>query len=109
MKTSFLLLSLLFALTLKSPGAAISWTNTSGGLWSAAANWSPNSAPAPGDSVFITAAGSYTVTQDVHVAVASLTLGGASGSGVAWWAHVGGFLFGLATVFIFAQRRAVYS
>ena len=38
-----------------------------------------------------------------------LTLGGASGSGVAWWAHVGGFLFGLATVFIFAPRRAVYT
>ena len=38
-----------------------------------------------------------------------LTLGGASGSGVAWWAHVGGFLFGLASVFIFAQRRAYYS
>jgi membrane associated rhomboid family serine protease len=37
-----------------------------------------------------------------------LTLGGANGSGVAWWAHVGGFLFGLATVFIFAQRRAYY-
>ena len=38
-----------------------------------------------------------------------LTLGGASGSGVAWWAHVGGFLFGIAAVFIFAQRRAYYS
>ena len=38
-----------------------------------------------------------------------LTLGGASGSGVAWWAHVGGFLFGIAAVFIFDQRRAYYS
>ena len=35
-----------------------------------------------------------------------LALGGASGSGVAWWAHVGGFLFGLATVMLFAPRRA---
>ncbi len=38
-----------------------------------------------------------------------LTLGGASGSGVAWWAHVGGFLFGVVTVFIFAQRRTIYA
>ncbi len=38
-----------------------------------------------------------------------LTLGGASGSGVAWWAHVGGFLFGVVAVFIFAQRRTYYA
>ena len=34
-----------------------------------------------------------------------LALGGASGSGVAWWAHVGGFLFGVLTVYVFARRR----
>jgi membrane associated rhomboid family serine protease len=34
-----------------------------------------------------------------------LSLGGASGSGVAWWAHIGGFLFGLLGVFLFAKRR----
>ncbi len=34
-----------------------------------------------------------------------LTLGGAGGSGVAWWAHIGGFVFGLLTVFLFARRR----
>ncbi len=37
-----------------------------------------------------------------------LALGGAAGSGVAWWAHVGGFLFGMAAVGLFAQRRAAY-
>jgi membrane associated rhomboid family serine protease len=37
-----------------------------------------------------------------------LALGGAAGSGVAWWAHVGGFLFGMATVVLFARRRAAY-
>jgi membrane associated rhomboid family serine protease len=37
-----------------------------------------------------------------------LTLQGASGSGVAWWAHVGGFVFGLLAVGIFAPRRADY-
>src|SRR5512139_3375602 len=34
-----------------------------------------------------------------------LTLGGATGSGVAWWAHVGGFLFGVVTAYLFARRR----
>jgi membrane associated rhomboid family serine protease len=34
-----------------------------------------------------------------------LSLGGASGSGVAWWAHVGGFLFGMLSVYFFARRR----
>jgi rhomboid family protein len=33
-----------------------------------------------------------------------LSLGGASGSGVAWWAHIGGFVFGLVGVFLFARR-----
>jgi membrane associated rhomboid family serine protease len=34
-----------------------------------------------------------------------LAIGGAAGSGVAWWAHVGGFLFGILSVFLFARRR----
>jgi len=34
-----------------------------------------------------------------------LAIGGSAGSGVAWWAHVGGFLFGILTVFLFARRR----
>jgi membrane associated rhomboid family serine protease len=34
-----------------------------------------------------------------------LSLGGASGSGVAWWAHIGGFVFGLVSVSLFAKRR----
>ncbi len=38
-----------------------------------------------------------------------LTLQGTAGSGVAWWAHVGGFLFGMATVGLFAQRRMSYT
>jgi hypothetical protein len=36
-----------------------------------------------------------------------LSLGGASGSGIAWWAHIGGFVFGLLSVFLFARRRRV--
>lgn len=38
-----------------------------------------------------------------------LALGSTAGSGVAWWAHVGGFLFGILTVLLFAQRRGSYS
>jgi membrane associated rhomboid family serine protease len=30
---------------------------------------------------------------------------GGAGSGVAWWAHIGGFLFGLLMSFVFAGRR----
>ena len=63
-----------------APAASVAWTNLNGGLWSAATNWSPNTVPTPAPDVFITAAGNYTVTQDLHVAIASLTLGGASGT-----------------------------
>jgi len=37
-----------------------------------------------------------------------LSLQGASGSGIAWWAHIGGFVFGLITVNLF-RRRINYS
>ena len=36
-----------------------------------------------------------------------LSLSGASGSGIAWWAHIGGFTFGLLSAFFFARRRGV--
>jgi membrane associated rhomboid family serine protease len=29
--------------------------------------------------------------------------------GVAWWAHIGGFVFGLAAVYIFARRSRLSS
>ncbi|HLF73872.1 MAG TPA: rhomboid family intramembrane serine protease [Anaerolineales bacterium] len=32
---------------------------------------------------------------------------GGGGSGIAWWAHIGGFLFGIVMVF-FSRRRTVY-
>ncbi len=37
-----------------------------------------------------------------------LTISGAGGSGVAWWAHIGGFVFGILTVSLFARRRIYY-
>jgi len=62
-----------------SRGATISWTNTSGGLWSAPANWSTHTVPGTSDSALITVAGTYAVTVDTSVTVFGLTLGGASG------------------------------
>src|SRR5215469_3724042 len=60
-------------------GATITWTNTSGGLWSVPANWSPHFVPGTSDSASITTAGTYTVTVDTIVSVFALTLGAASG------------------------------
>jgi membrane associated rhomboid family serine protease len=34
-----------------------------------------------------------------------LSIQGGAGSGIAWWAHIGGFVFGLFMVFFFARRR----
>ena len=35
-----------------------------------------------------------------------VALEGSTGGGVAWWAHIGGFLFGMLTVNLFVRRRA---
>jgi membrane associated rhomboid family serine protease len=37
-----------------------------------------------------------------------LSLQGADVSGIAWWAHIGGFVFGLLAVKFFASRQMVY-
>lgn len=34
-----------------------------------------------------------------------LALSGATGSGIAWWAHIGGFMFGMLGAFVFGRRR----
>jgi membrane associated rhomboid family serine protease len=34
------------------------------------------------------------------------SLQGGGASGIAWWAHIGGFVFGLVTVFLFRRRQA---
>jgi hypothetical protein len=68
----------------------IVWTNTAGGNWSDAANWSPNVVPGQSDSggstddVLITNAGTYTVVLDEGASpsywdIRSLMLGGDSG------------------------------
>ncbi|NLF51514.1 MAG: rhomboid family intramembrane serine protease [Leptolinea sp.] len=37
------------------------------------------------------------------------TVGGAVNGGIAWWAHIGGFLFGLFMGFVFSIGRPAYS
>ncbi|HEX4122720.1 MAG TPA: hypothetical protein VH619_19060, partial [Verrucomicrobiae bacterium] len=64
---------------MKSHAAAISWTNTAGGNWSGAVNWSPNQVPGSADDAAITNGGSYTVTLDISVTVNSLVVGGNGG------------------------------
>lgn len=59
---------------------AICWTNTDGGSWSVAANWSPNQVPDATNDVFITNSGSYTVVLDMDATVTNLTLGGDGGA-----------------------------
>src|ERR1039458_2141149 len=85
------LLRMLAALWLLSIGglahcATITWTNTSGGNWSVAANWNPNQVPTNSDNVLITTPGTYTVTFDLvnsiynATNVANLTLGAGGGA-----------------------------
>lgn len=72
-----LLLALLAAADLH--GATITWTNTSGGIWSAPANWDAHAVPGASDTAAITVAGTYTVTVDTTVGIHGLIIGGASG------------------------------
>jgi hypothetical protein len=69
--------TLLFAGAVR--GADIIWTNTAGGNFATAANWSPNQVPATGDTAWITNDGTYTVTINTSASIASLMLGGSSG------------------------------
>ncbi|HYV97026.1 MAG TPA: hypothetical protein VE967_06205 [Gemmatimonadaceae bacterium] len=57
-----------------------SWTNASGGNWSTAASWSLGHVPTATEDVRIVAAGSYTVLLDVDATMATLQLGGPSGT-----------------------------
>jgi len=59
--------------------ATIAWTNTTGGVWSSAANWNPNQVPLPSDDVLITSNGTYTITVDAAETVNTLVLGATNG------------------------------
>ncbi|HEX9047457.1 MAG TPA: hypothetical protein VF988_10560, partial [Verrucomicrobiae bacterium] len=59
------------------------WTNTAGGSWQTAANWSPNMVPGKPDWAYITNAGTYTVTFVTSATVDMpplLTVGGNDGT-----------------------------
>ena len=47
---------------ISAQGATVTWTNTAGGNWGVAANWSPNQVPGAADTGLITTPGTYTVT-----------------------------------------------
>jgi len=95
-------MALLFVLPGPAANAAtINWTNTSGGNWTNAANWSPNQVPGAGDNAFIANNGTYVVTRDGDISVASLTVGGTSGTQSLTWTT--GTLGGSARVTIAAN------
>ncbi len=63
-----------------SQGQTIRWKDPISGNWSDPTKWDLGRVPTATDNVLIDAAGTYTVTLDVNATVASLTLGGASGT-----------------------------
>ncbi len=80
MKTLLALLHLCFTSVLTATAATLVWTNTTGGNWNVAANWSPNQLPTVADDVFITNNGTYAVTLNVSSTNGTLTVGGTSGT-----------------------------
>lgn len=66
--------------TVGFPSTINQWTNTAGGNWGTATNWSLGTVPAAADTVVIALNGSYTVNVDVSAAFASLVVGGSSGT-----------------------------
>lgn len=69
-----------FSAPIQAPQVTKSWNSASGGNWGDATKWTPSGVPAAGDDAVITLAGTYTVTLNVNSQVASLTLGGSSGT-----------------------------
>ena len=65
-------------------GCTNTWTNTAGGSWATASNWSKGTVPSSSDEVCITTNGTYTVVLEpsagTSVTVKALTIGGTSGS-----------------------------
>ncbi|HEX3718978.1 MAG TPA: hypothetical protein VH595_13500, partial [Verrucomicrobiae bacterium] len=59
----------------------ITWTNTAGGNWSVAANWSPNQVPGTGNIAVLPDVGdSYAVNLDSPALVSGLVVGATSGA-----------------------------
>ncbi|MDA1277644.1 MAG: putative Ig domain-containing protein [Verrucomicrobia bacterium] len=75
-----LAMSFLWLATQPLPAATVSWINTNSGSWGTPANWSSGAVPGAADDVLITNGGTYTVTVNVNATVASLRVGGSSGT-----------------------------
>ncbi len=73
------LLTLVGFLPSAAQSATRSWVNPAGGNWNSPTNWDTG-VPGPADAAIITLSGTYAVTLDVNPTVASLTLGGTSGT-----------------------------
>ncbi len=73
------ILALLVSLSSSASAVTTSWTNAAGGNWNTPGNWDMG-VPGPTDDAVIALSGTYTVTIDVNPSVASLALGGASGT-----------------------------
>jgi len=56
------------------------WTNLAGGNWTAVTNWNPNGVPGAADTAWITNNGGYSITLNSSVSVATLHLGGITGT-----------------------------
>jgi hypothetical protein len=77
-RLALMLALLIIVLTSTVVGAeTVTWSASGSGNWSVSTNWSTNSAPAPGDDVVISDAGSGTITVNANAAIGTLTLGGA--------------------------------
>jgi hypothetical protein len=75
-----ILFSLALLATTTARPTTVNWTNTLGGDWYVAQNWTPNIVPGAGDTANITQPGTYTVTVTTGaVSVVTLNLGGPSG------------------------------
>jgi pimeloyl-ACP methyl ester carboxylesterase len=71
-----------FSVVVNTSQNTYTWTNTLGGDWRVAANWSPNGVPGQADNAYIPNNGTGpTVMTSVGTSVGVLTLGGGSGSG----------------------------
>jgi hypothetical protein len=68
------------ALSVPAQAAPISWAAAVSGNWNDPTKWSPPQVPVAGDQVFITVAGTYTVTLNVNASPDSLVLGSSSGT-----------------------------
>jgi hypothetical protein len=92
----FLLLAVVSSCLLggwRSRAATVIWTNASGGSWLTPENWNPNRVPdGLTDNAVITNSGTYAVNLGSGLAIASITLGAAGGTGVQTLSWSGGML-----------------